>query len=127
MMWFSLSRGTRRAPRIDDARNRPSSNPLICSPVACSTKVGTSSRGRHSDAPWWRRSWREAYAEVAEAETRISSSSQPFCSSVAAGMSIEVNTRRNVESGRAQPTLIIWSNVSSTSDSSGVWSRAASA
>jgi hypothetical protein len=46
---------------------------------------------------------------------------------VAAGISIDVKTRRKVESGRAQPTLIIWSKVSSNSDSAAVWSRAASA
>ena len=46
-----------------------------------------------------------------------------ICSSVAPGIIIEVNTRRNAESGRAQPTLINASNAASSSRSSGVGSR----
>ena len=45
-------------------------------------------------------------------DTRCSSSSHTRCSSVAPGIINEVNTRRNAESGRAQPTLISASSVS---------------
>ena len=70
---------------------------------------------------------RDAYAFSAETDTRWSSSIHFICSSVAPGIISEVNTRRNAESGRAQPTLIICSNVSTSSRwcCEGLWRAAA--
>jgi hypothetical protein len=66
-------------------------------------------------------------AVSADTETRCSSSSQRICSSVASGIIIDVNTRRNSDSGRAQPTLIICSNASDIALASGERSGLATA
>ena len=122
-MWLALSSTTSRAPAMrrpgsGSPRSRPSGRRGSAAPVSGSRAVAT---GPPTFGPL--RCRRALSAFLAEVDTRCSSSSQRICSSVAPGIIIEVNTRRNAESGRAQPTLISRSNASSSSRSVGVGSR----
>ena len=83
------------------ARTR-SSGRLGCA----ATRVGRSSSGRRCRESATGAATGPTRAVSASVAIRCSSSSQRICSSVAPGIISVVNTRRNSEVGRAQPTLI---------------------
>lgn len=85
----------------------PRSRAIIRSSFECRTSVGTQRPASRSVTSTSSRSRRAATALTADVDIRNSSSTQRFWSSLAEGIRLLVNTRRNVLSGRSHPTLII--------------------